>query len=304
MLSDIPKIDYNLLCQEHHHHYVQELEKLNIAVTHYGFLIIKNYPMDIGGVQQVFALYKQFFQQSIEEKNKVNMAKTHSNRGWGGIHAEQVNQDYAPDYKEVFDCGPPIKHNHPFKSLPYYAKNIWPEHIPLFEQTIMDFYQSCSDIALAILQKIEASLGYQKSYFIDKFQLPMALLRCNYYPPRPAHLSGKDFGIAPHTDYGCLTLLFTDGVPGLEVELPSKKWVPLTAEKNEIIINFGEMLEIWSNNRIKATPHRVLGTNKDRFSIPFFFNPQYNTIISEQGQIIAGEYLSKRYDETYRHKAV
>jgi isopenicillin N synthase-like dioxygenase len=130
----------------------------------------------------------------------------------------------------------------------------------------------------------------------------MALLRCNYYPPRPLKLSKKDFGIAPHTDYGCLTLLFTDGTPGLEIELPSKKWEKVTAQKDEIIVNFGDMLEIWSNKKIKATSHRVIGTNKERFSIPFFFNPQYDTIISEQTKIIAGEYLSERYNSTYIHK--
>ena len=130
----------------------------------------------------------------------------------------------------------------------------------------------------------------------------MALLRCNYYPKRSSELSNKDFGIAPHTDYGCLTLLFTDATPGLEVELPSKKWEKVTANKDEIIVNFGDMLEIWSNKQIKATPHRVIGSDNERFSIPFFFNPQYDTIISKEKNILAGDYLSSRYDETYIHK--
>ena len=76
----------------------------------------------------------------------------------------------------------------------------------------------------------------------------------------------------------------------------------IVAQKDEIIVNFGDMLEIWSNKKIKATSHRVIGTNKERFSIPFFCNPQYDTIISEQTKIIAGEYLSERYNSTYIHK--
>jgi isopenicillin N synthase-like dioxygenase len=62
------------------------------------------------------------------------------------------------------------------------------------------------------------------------------------------------------------------------------------------------MLEFWSNEKIKATPHRVFGNSDERFSIPFFFNPQYDTIISKKDNIIAGEYLSKKYDTTYSHK--
>ena len=74
------------------------------------------------------------------------------------------------------------------------------------------------------------------------------------------------------------------------------------SKKNEIIVNFGDMLEIWSNKKIKATHHRVKVNNKERYSIPFFFNPQYDTIISKDNKILAGEYLSKKYNSTYIHK--
>ena len=304
MLNYVPKIDYNILCDENHLNSKLELEKLKLAVTCYGFFIIKNHPLNVENIINVFSLYKQFFNQSIEEKNIVNMSNTSSNRGWGGLKAEQVNKNYNPDYKEVFDCGPCINFKHKFEELPYYSKNIWPEQIPLFEQTMMSFYKSCSAISISILNQIEIALNFSSNYFADKFDLPMALLRCNYYPKRPKELSNKDFGIAPHTDYGCLTLLFTDGTPGLEIELPSKKWVKLISQKNEIIVNFGDMLEIWSNKKIRATPHKVIGTRKERFSIPFFFNPQYDTVISENKNILAGEYLSQRYDATYVHKIV
>jgi isopenicillin N synthase-like dioxygenase len=304
MLNQIPKIDYKLLYNENHNNYQIELEKLKRAVTNYGFLIIKNYPIKIQIINNVFAVYRDFFKQDLDKKNNVNMSKTSSNRGWGGIKAEQVNAEFNPDNKEIFDCGPDIQINHKFQHLPYYSKNIWPSEIPLFETKIMEFYKSCSEISISILKQIEISLNYSSNYFADKFELPMALLRCNYYPKRSKLMSNRDFGIAPHTDYGCLTLLFTDGTPGLEVELPNKKWEKVTANKDEIIVNFGDMLEIWSKKQIKATPHRVIGGNKERFSIPFFFNPQYDTIISEDKNILAGEYLSQRYDSTYTHKII
>ena len=302
MLNEIPRINYQALCDEDDQKNKFELDKLKTAVTKYGFLIIKNYPIDLKKIENVFLLYKQFFKLPFEEKNRVNMSTTLSNRGWGGIKAEQVNANFNPDNKEIFDCGPDIRIKHKFEDLPYYSKNIWPDQIPCFEENIINFYNSCSEISIAILKQIENSLNYANNYFADKFKLPMALLRCNYYPKRSSELSNKDFGIAPHTDYGCLTLLFTDATPGLEVELPSKKWEKVTANKDEIIVNFGDMLEIWSNKQIKATPHRVIGSKNERFSIPFFFNPQYDTIISKEKNILAGDYLSSRYDETYVHK--
>ena len=144
--------------------------------------------------------------------------------------------------------------------------------------------------------------GASFKFFRNKFENPMSLLRCNYYPPRRSSLSNKDYGIAPHTDYGCLTILLTDNNPGLEIKNPSNNWELVNPEEGELIVNFGDMLEFWSKKKIKATPHRVYGNNKERFSIPFFFNPQYDTVISKKDKIIAGVYLSKKYDTTYLHK--
>jgi isopenicillin N synthase-like dioxygenase len=253
-------------------------------------------------LDNVFSQYKSFFKLPLEEKNKVNMSFTSSNRGWGGIKTEQVNYKYNADYKEIFDCGPNIEPGHKFEDLTYYSMNKWPPQLPLFEKTITSFYSSCSNIALSLLKQIELCLNFTNDYFSDKFILPMSLLRCNYYPRSNLDLSQRDYGIAPHTDYGCLTLLFSDGIEGLEIENPAKEWEKVTANKDEIIINFGDMLEIWSNKKIKATKHRVLLTNKERFSIPFFFNPQYDTVISKENNLNAGKYLSEKYNATYLHK--
>ena len=73
---------------------------------------------------------------------------------------------------------------------------------------------------------------------------------------------------------------------------------------NDLIVNFGDLIQIWSKNKIKATSHRVLGNDKERFSIPFFFNPQFDTVISEADGITAGKYLSNRYNNTYSHQKI
>ena len=82
-------------------------------------------------------------------------------------------------------------------------------------------------------------------------------------------------------------------------------WEKIFSKKGDIIVNFGDMLQLWSNNQVKATQHRVIGTNKRRFSIPFFFNPRHDTIIKKninKPHVLAGDYLAYKYDTTYRHK--
>ena len=94
----------------------------------------------------------------------------------------------------------------------------------LLKKTAISFYNQCNELGIILLNKIAKVINLPENYFSDKFDLPMALLRCNFYPERPTFSADKDYGIAPHTDYGCLTLLFTEGEPGLEIKTLSGKW--------------------------------------------------------------------------------
>ena len=302
MQSKIPTIDYKIISNHADPSFSDELDKFNFAISHYGFLLLKNTPIDKKVKNNILKTYKEFFYLPFEQKNRVNMALTSSNRGWGAPRGEQVNQEYNPDYKEIFDTGPHQKIKDEFKELTYYSKNLWPEQLPFFEKKINEYYDLCTQVGMNVISFIEHSLKLSKNFFSDKFDYPMSLLRCNYYPPRKSMLSNKDYGIAPHTDYGCLTILLTDNNPGLEIKNPSDEWELVLPKEEEIIVNFGDMIEFWSNKKIKATSHRVFGNSDERFSVPFFFNPQYDTIISKKDNIIAGEYLSKKYDSTYSHK--
>ena len=304
MKSNIPKIDYQIIQNKNHIDFEVELKKFNYAVSKYGFLLLKNSPINSSVIEKIFNAYKGFFNLSFNEKNKINMANTSSNRGWGGPQSEQVNQEFNPDYKEIFDSGPHMNVLAEFNEFDYYSKNLWPEQLPLFEETVNKYFDICSKISMNILSFIEYSLNFSNNFFIDKFENPMSLLRCNYYPPRKLDMTKKDYGVAPHTDYGCLTLLLSDQNPGLEIKNPNNDWELVALETDDIIVNFGDLIEIWSENQIKATPHRVFGNNKERFSIPFFFNPQFDTVISETDSIIAGEYLSNRYNSSYSHQKV
>lgn len=234
------------------------------------------------------------------------MARTGSNRGWGAPQSEQVDPDANPDFKEVFDCGLELPSDHPMavRNLSVYAPNLWPSALPEFQTHVTGYFDKAMDVAMSLLRAIAATEGGDETAFDDAFDPPMALLRGNYYPERPDWAGDKDFGIAAHTDYGCLTLLAMDGVPGLEVRLPNGDWYPVQAEPGTFVINFGEMLEFWTAGRVKATLHRVIGSTHERISVPLFFNPSYTANVAPPGSgetILAGEHLTRRFSETYLH---
>jgi isopenicillin N synthase-like dioxygenase len=295
----IPHIDAKALAERA----PEALAAVKSGAEEVGFLTLHNTALSPAEVAAAIAAYRAFFKGPRAVKEAVNMNVTGSNRGWGGAGSEQVDPDANPDYKEVFDCGVELPKGDPFARLPVYAPNQWPAAPAGFQDTIEGYFTQARAIALRLLAGISVAIGRDATFFDDKFAKPMALLRGNYYPERPAWAGDKDFGIAAHTDYGCLTLLATDGQPGLEVQLRDGSWVPVQADPGTFIINFGEMLEMWTGGQVRATPHRVIGGAQERISIPLFFNPVFDTNVAPDGAppLSAGEHLSKRYQETYTH---
>ncbi|MEM9786509.1 MAG: 2-oxoglutarate and iron-dependent oxygenase domain-containing protein [Pseudomonadota bacterium] len=274
------------------------------AATGVGFMTVHNTPISDATARQVLAAYHAFFALPAAEKAAYDMARTGSNRGWGAPGSEQVDPEANPDYKQVFDCGLELPPDDPLTTLPSYAPNLWPDRPEGFADTLRAYYAEATAFSLDLLCAIVDAVGEDGDYFRDQFDRPMALLRGNYYPERPAWAGEKDFGIATHTDYGCLTLLATDGSPGLEVRKRGGGWIALSAPPGEFVINFGEMLEMWTNGRIKATPHRVVGTIAERISVPLFFNPNHDANVAPLGSdsvINARDHLEARFAETYLH---
>ena len=280
------------------------LRALAKAAKDIGFLTVSNTPITPARMRLVLAMYRAFFELPADQKALVDMARTGANRGWGAPQSERVDPNANPDYKEVYDSGFALPESAEFSDLAVYAPNRWPDLPEGFETVISAYYRDAMQVARVLLRGLATALGQDGGYFEQYFDRPMALLRGNYYPERPDWAGDKDFGIAAHTDYGCLTLLGSDGIAGLEVLSADEEWLPVSAKPGTFVINFGEMLEFWTQGQVKATLHRVKGTSDPRISVPLFFNPNYETNVAPQGSgqtIVAGEHLGKRFAETYLH---
>ena len=278
------------------------LAALGEAATGVGFATVYNTALSADRVTEVIETYRAFFHLPEAAKRDLDMARTGANRGWGAPGSEQVDPDANPDYKQFFDVGFVPDPGHPLADKTFYAPNLWPED-PAFHRIIAAYYDDACAVAQQLLRAIARSIGADADHFEGAFDTPMALLRGNFYPARPDWAGARDFGIATHTDYGCLTLLATDGSPGLEVRKRGGGWIPVSAAPGTFVINFGEMLQSWTQGQIVATPHRVIGGSDERISVPLFFNPSFDTNIAPDGQppMKAGVHLTKRFEETYVH---
>jgi len=283
-------------------------ERIGQAAEQIGFLTVTGHPISSEELAVVFDAYARFFSQRVEDKLLVQSNAI--NRGYVPAKGEQVDPTANPDFKECFDSmlELPLEDAYVQEGVPLYGPNQWPEVMPEMKAVVNAYYDKANTVGLKVLEALAESLG-DPHFFDEKFNRPMAMLRANYYPARPDDLGDKDFGIAPHSDYGCLTLLAQNGVSGLEVQNSRGEWVGVEPNSNDLVINVGEMLEAWSAGKFKATLHRVIGSSEERMSLPLFLNPDYKTRIVPIGRsqgdasaLTAGEYLNARYAETYVHR--
>ncbi len=159
-------------------------------------------------------------------------------------------------------------------------QNPWPDNMPIFRQTVQDFFEATEDLAIRMMPLYALALGLEPDFFAYKFRKYKALnvLRVSYMPPDK--LDDDEFNVAPHTDGSFMTLLATSDQPGLEILPPSGRWMKMPLIPNAFVVNSGDLLTRWSNGRVRSTPHRVINTSgEDRYSIPLFVQPTADTLI-------------------------
>jgi isopenicillin N synthase-like dioxygenase len=156
------------------------------------------------------------------------------------------------------------------------------------------------------------ALKQPEDFFTKHFSCPISVLRLIHYPPQQT----KSNGAGAHTDYGCITLLYQDQTGGLQVQGVDGKWVDAPPVEGSFVVNIGDLMQRWTNDRYKSTAHRVTSPTTDvtRFSMPFFVEPDFDTVVEtldscladgEQSQysaITAGDWILSRFSDTYEYR--
>ena len=153
------------------------------------------------------------------------------------------------------------------------ARNLWPD-IGGFRDTMLVYFGACHDLGRSLHRAFALDLGLAPGFFEDKLDRPMAALRLLHYPEAPARPEAGQLGAGEHTDYGCVTLLATDGVGGLEVRTRAGEWLKAPRSSGAFVCNIGDCLMRWTNDIYVSTPHRVVSpSGRERYSIAFFLDP-------------------------------
>lgn len=241
------------------------------ACRDWGFFQVVGHGIDESAIAGVRRQMRLFFAQPLATKREI--LRTADNP-WGFFDQELTR--HTPDWKQVYDYGPPDGG---------VIEPQWPAALPDFKAAILAFYDACDALASRLLRAISINLG-MPAQALDQYFRPehTSFLRLNYYPQcprpeRPADVSVASvghLGVNHHTDAGAITLLLQEEQPGLEV-LHDRAWRLVEPRRDALVVNIGDIVQVWSNDRYRAALHRgLVSAEAERYSAPFFFNPAYS----------------------------
>ncbi|KAJ0077060.1 hypothetical protein Patl1_36234 [Pistacia atlantica] len=174
--------------------------------------------------------------------------------------------------------------------------NQWPQKPPEFREVCQEYAREVENLAYKLLELVSLSLGLQADRMHGYFKDQTSFLRLNHYPACP--FPELALGVGRHKDAGALTVLTQDDVGGLQVKRKSDgEWIPVKPVPDAFIINVGDAIQVWSNDRYESVEHRVVvNSEKERFSIPFFFFPAHHVMIKPLEELV-NEQHPARYRE-------
>ncbi|XP_071717047.1 protein LATERAL BRANCHING OXIDOREDUCTASE 1-like [Rutidosis leptorrhynchoides] len=288
----IPQIDLSPLINsslpDYNSKSIQDLvSEVREACKTWGFFQVFNHGVPLENHENIMLAAKKFFDQPVEEKRKVIRDKANQQGYYDIEHTKNVR-----DWKEVFDINVlnPTKmfasHEADDDRITEYI-NRWPQDPPEFRDTCEAYAKEVQQLSYKLLELISLSLNLPVNRFESFFSKDeTSFIRINHYPPCPVpHLA---LGVGRHKDAIALTILDQDVVGGLEVKRKTDgEWIFVKPIPNTLVINVGDIIQVWSNDRYESVEHRVMvNSAKERFSIAYFMNPSYYTVVEPLAELI------------------
>jgi len=236
----------------------------------------------------------------------MKTVKNEFHRGYLPIGTTQF-PGRSPDLKDSFDIGVDLPLDDPdvISSLPLHGPNQWPD-LTDFRKPAEDYFSAVHGFGMRLLEALALSLQLAPDFFVRHYEKPTILMRLMHYPPQDQASDEGSIGATAHTDFGLATVLYQDPSGGLELQLPDGNWISAPFIADTLVVNLGQLMCRWTNDVYRAALHRVVNRrSQDRFSIPFFFNPDHHApvecIASCQSPerppryppVRAGEYISQ-----------
>lgn len=299
-------------------------EAIDRALREIGFLCITGHPVS---TREVLATQREAirFFDAAEAQKQAARAIRHKTRGWTpmGNHSlaysmTGVGERPPSDLFERYRIGPfgfPDDDFHRARADTVYAPNVWPASMPSFEARMSFYYAAMSRLARDLMRMFALALGLDEFWFDSRIDREMSSLCLNHYPALTAIPLPGQLRAGAHTDYGTLTIVApTDAPGGSQVRTRDGKWNDVFVTPGTFVVNIGDMMAQWTNDRWVSTLHRVAnpppqasGSGR-RLSLVFFHQPNPDAVVEcipgcadathppRYSPVTAGDYISRKID--------
>ncbi|HYL68911.1 MAG TPA: 2-oxoglutarate and iron-dependent oxygenase domain-containing protein [Candidatus Limnocylindria bacterium] len=259
-----------------------------------GFLAVVGHGVPDEIVSGAWDAARRFFDLPMEKKLEVKMPYVGYPYGYSPLQAEalakSLGEETPPDLKESFSIGPlehcPHKGDEPDADFRF-AANLWPKEPANFRAAWSAYYRAMSALAAWIMRVFALALELPEGFFDGMIDNPISAMRALNYPHQSAAPKPGQLRAGAHSDYGSLTILLAEAAPGgLEIFTPEGKWQAVPVVPGAFVVNIGDLMARWTNDRWVSTLHRVVNPSPDargstrRQSVAFFHQPNWDAEIS------------------------
>jgi len=302
-MRNIPSIDLNDFLSNDINKKNAFVNKLGKAYNEIGFVALKGHFLNNEDIKEVYRSIKEFFDLPNNIKSKYELEGFDGQRGYTSFGKEHAKGKKQGDLKEFWHFGQYLDDNE--YSIFNYPKNQLVEELPKFNDIGKKVFQSLEKTAIYVLRAISLYLDLEEYHFDKYVKKGNSILRPIHYPPIKTKPKGAERAAA-HGDINLITLLMGAHGRGLQVLTNDGEWIDAIAKEDEIVINVGDMLSRYTNNKLKSTVHKVINPPKElwkksRYSIPFFLHPIGTMSLNVLDSCI-DEKNPKKYDDITAHE--
>lgn len=296
------------------------VEAVDAECRRIGFLRLSGHIISAELTNRMMAVTSAFFDLPEDVKRTYVVGDKAKNRGYSSYGAEalaySLGVDSHPDMFEAFNCGVEVHdEGHPYYATErhrLFADNVWPTVPADMRSTWLEYFVACEALGQELMQIFATALGMPSHFLVGHTSKAPNVMRANNYQRRGEHADPADgqMRMGAHTDYGTCTILLADPVSGLEIVGPDGAWHPVMPEPGTLLVNLGDLLAEWTNDRWRSTVHRVVpptgnGPSRRR-SIAFFHEADYDALVTvmptcvsdacpaRYAPVMAGEHLMQK----------
>jgi len=260
-----------------------------------GFLCVAGHAVPRAVSERVYALSRDFFRRGPAEKAQVAQPGPEVIRGFiaqgQAALATTLGAASPPDLKESFSIGPEAVPGEPYYTAPgsgtHFAANLWPAAPAGFRAAWMAYWREMERLSGEMMRLFACALDLPEDHFAPSIDRHISILSAMFYPDQTVPPVPGQLRAGAHTDFGTMTILKPDSAPGgLQVRTRAGAWAPVRAPKGTFVLNIGDMMARWTNDRWVSTLHRVVNPPPDaalgseRLSIGFFHQPNYDAEVA------------------------